>query len=146
MKARELIEILENCHPDEDVALYTEQSHRVLLLKGYDPALSSKLGAVTFTVDFSVTEGKVKEDPVDKMKKERDMLTAKIAKMTAEQKAELSRKTHKKSKSNRSAAVNLVNDILKEQADAPKRGRPPKKRVLETDLADDPTSRSQDSS
>lgn len=138
MTAREMINFLEQCHPDEVIAFHTTQSNRVMQILGFNQALSSKHGAVVFDVDFSATEGKVVEEPMDKLKREKQRIEAKIAKLTEEQKVALSKKTHNYSKKSRSTATNIINDVLKEQG-AVRRGRPPKKRMLETVVPDSPT-------
>lgn len=142
MKVREMINFLSTCHPDEDLALITSQSNRIMQLLGHNREASARHHAVVFNVDFSATEGKVEEDPIDKLKREKERISAKIAKLTDEQKRALSKKTHSHSKKSRSTATNIINEVLKEQGGVPpspnakRRGRPPKKRTLETDVVE----------
>lgn len=77
MKVSELIELLSEFYPDEDVVLYTF-SHRVMQLLGINRQVSEQLGAIAIDCDWSMVEGTIVESEMDKIKRERDKLSRKI--------------------------------------------------------------------
>lgn len=112
MKPRELIQLLELEYPNQEVVLCATQSKRIMQILGINRAKSSELGAVVFDVDWSVTEGRVEESEIDKLKREKERLTKKIEKLTAEEKAQLATKVRKQTKSKRSKADKMIDEII----------------------------------
>lgn len=122
MKPTELIQLLEMEHPDQEVVLCTVQSKRIMQILGINRIKCCELGAIVFDVDWSVTEGRVEESEIDKLQREKERLAKKIDKLREEEKAALAQKVRKQSKSKRSKADNMIDEILAER----KVGRPKK--------------------
>lgn len=112
MKPRELMQILELEYPEQEVVLCAIQSKRIMQILGINRAKSAELGAIVLDVDWSVTEGRVEESEIDKLKREKERLTKKIAKLTAEEKAQLATKVRKQTKSKRSKADKMIDEII----------------------------------
>lgn len=124
MRPRELMQILELEYPEQEVVLCAIQSKRIMQILGINHAKSAELGAIVLDVDWSVTEGRVEESEIDKLKREKERLTKKIAKLTAEEKAQLATKVRKQSKTKRSKADKMIDEII---------GQRPKGRTKKTE-------------
>ena len=138
MTARELIELLELEHPDQEVVLCT-QSKRVMQVLGINVEKSREAGAVALDVDWSVTEGRIKETEEDKLRRERAKLTKEINRLTDERKRQLAAKVRKQSTSKRNKTAQMIDEIIGPVKKGPKpqisrgRGRPPKYKKLDTE-------------
>jgi len=113
MRPTELIRLLELEHPDQEVVLHTS-SNRIMQILGINAAKSAELGAIVLDVDWSVTEGRVVETEEDKLRRQRDKLTKEINRLTEAKKRELARAVHKRSKSQRSKAHQMIAEALGE--------------------------------
>ena len=138
--------MLELEYPDQEVVLST-QSKRIMQVLGVNAERSRELGAVVLDVDWSVTEGRVKETEEDKLRRERAKLTKEINRLTDERKRALAAKVRKQSKSKRNKTAQLIDEIIGPIEKKPKtevkrgRGRPPKYRKLDTETNEaEPTS------
>ena len=138
MTTRELIEILELEHPSQEVVLVT-QSKRIMQVLGVNADKSREAGAVALDVDWSVTEGRIKETEEDKLRRERAKLTKEINRLTDERKRQLAAKVRKQEKSKRNKTAQLIDEIIGPVKKGPKpevkrgRGRPPKYKKLDTE-------------
>ena len=138
MTTRELIEILELEHPSQEVVLVT-QSKRIMQVLGVNADKSREAGAVALDVDWSVTEGRIKETDEDKLRRERAKLTKEINRLTDERKRQLAAKVRKQEKSKRNKTAQLIDEIIGPVKKGPKpevkrgRGRPPKYKKLDTE-------------
>ena len=113
MRPTELIRLLELEHPDQEVVLHTS-SNRIMQILGINASKSAELGAIVLDVDWSVTEGRVVETEEDKLRRQRDRLTKEINKLTDAKKRELARAVHKRGKSQRSKAHQMIAEALGE--------------------------------
>lgn len=131
MKVRELRLILDGCHPEETVVLMSDQSHRLMQILSVNQQASLDNGALVLNADWAIKD-KVEEKPIDRLKRERDKMTAEINKLSASERQRLAKKVHKNSKSKRSRTTQMIADCLDEvnKANPPvKRGRPRKNPV-----------------
>ena len=131
MKPRELIELLELEHPDQDVLLYTASSNREMQILGINATKSRELGAVVFDVDFTVKEVRVKLTEAQKQKIEKERLRKEINKLTDEEKAKLARKVRNRPVAQRGKKAQMIDEIIgplpkgrKKETEKRGRGRP----------------------
>lgn len=125
MTCRELITILQDYHPDENVTLFSA-SHRNMQVLGVNPELTQEYGNLVLNVDWSI-EDKPVESVKDQLTRQRDALTQQICRMNVNEQKELKKKLVRKPYKKRTSAEIIAAGFVP----TGKKGRPRKIRTEE---------------
>lgn len=125
MTCRELITILQQYHPNENVTLFSA-SHRNMQILGENHGLTQEYGNLVLDVDWSI-EDKPVESVKDQLIRQRDNLTQQICKMSEQERKTLKRSIHKKTYKKRTTAEIIASGCIP----TGKKGRPRKIRSEE---------------
>lgn len=133
MTAQELMNILSDRYPSENVTLQSEGGRNIQII-GIDERLSSQYGCIVLKTAWSYADKPV-ESEEDKLKRQREEINKQLAKMRAEEakakKAAEKKKTTKRKKKKRNATA--TEQIAKGVVPTGKKGRP-RKMVEDTEF------------
>ena len=129
MTVRELMTILQDFHPDEDVALFA-LSNKFMQILGLDVAKTSEKGMPILSVDWSINKDQPRETPREKLERQAALIQEAIEKIDKKEVYALKKTVSTKNKVHRSDAEMLLNGLIPTQG---KRGRP-RKIITEKDF------------
>lgn len=133
MTAEELIFLLSDRYPKENVTLQSEGGRNIQII-GIDEALSSQYGCIVLKTAWSYADKPV-ESEQDKLKRQREEINKQLAKMREEEakakKAAEKKKTTKRKKKKRTSTA--TEQIAKGVVPTGQRGRP-RKMVEDTEF------------